>query len=298
MEQNGQPGDRAEQRGPAFCYRHPDRETGISCARCERAICTDCMIPASVGFQCPECVSSGSGTGHPPGANQPRTIAGGSLTSDPRLVTKALLGVNVAVFLAVLAGGNQLLDRMLLFGQAATEAYGPVEGVAEGQWYRLLTSMFLHQEIWHIAMNMLGLWFLGPPLEAALGRVRFLGLYLVSGLGGGALTYMIAAPQQPSLGASGAIFGLFGATAILMRRMRYDMRPVLILLAINLVFTFTWNNIAWEAHIGGLVVGVLLAYAMVHAPREKRKLVQYGAFALALLATVAVLVVRTMQLTP
>lgn len=298
MERNGQPEDRTEQRGPAFCYRHPDRETGISCARCERPICTDCMIPASVGFQCPECVSSGSGTGHAPGANQPRTIAGGSLASDTRLVTKALLGINVAVFFAVMAAGNQLLDQLLLFGQAVTESYGPVEGVAEGQWYRLITSMFLHEEIWHIAMNMLGLWFLGPPLEAALGRVRFLALYLLSGLGGGAITYLLASPQQASLGASGAIFGLFGAMAILMRRMRADMRPVLILLAINLVFTFTWSNIAWEAHIGGLVTGALLAYAMVHAPRERRKLVQYGAFGLVLLAIVAILVVRTMQLTP
>ncbi|OEV10412.1 Rhomboid family protein, partial [Streptomyces nanshensis] len=123
-------------------------------------------------------------------------------------------------------------------------------------------------------MNMLGLWFLGPPLEAALGRLRFAGLYLLSGLGGGALTFLLAVPQQASLGASGAIFGLFGAMAVLMRRMRYDMRPILILLAINLVFTFTWKNIAWEAHVGGLVTGVLLAYAMVHAPRERRTLVQ------------------------
>jgi membrane associated rhomboid family serine protease len=297
MERNGQPEDRAEQRGPAFCYRHPDRETGISCTRCERPICTDCMVPASVGFQCPECVRSGSGTGHAPDANQPRTIAGGSLASDSRLVTKVLLGINAAVFIAVLAVGNRLLDQLLQFGQAATDPYGPMEGIAEGQWYRLFTSMFLHQEIWHIAMNMLGLWFLGPPLEQALGRVRFLGLYLLSGLGGGAVTYLLAAPQQASLGASGAIFGLFGATAILMRRLRYDMRPILILLAINLVFTFTWKNIAWEAHIGGLVAGALLAVALVHAPREHRKLVQYGTFAVLLAAVVLIVVLRTLQLT-
>lgn len=215
----------------------------------------------------------------------------------PRLVTKVLLGINAAVFVAVLAVGNRLLDELLLFGQAATERYGPLEGVAEGQWYRLFTSMFLHQEIWHIAMNMLGLWFLGPPLEQALGRVRFLGLYLLSGLGGGAVTYLLAAPQQASLGASGAIFGLFGATAVLMRRLRYDMRPILILLAINLVFTFTWKSIAWEAHIGGLVTGVLLAFALVHAPREHRKLVQYAAFAVLVAVVVLILVLRTLQLT-
>ncbi|MBO8197521.1 rhomboid family intramembrane serine protease [Streptomyces smyrnaeus] len=296
VEQEGQPGGGAEGRAPRHCYRHPDRETGISCTRCERPICPECMVTASVGFQCPECVRSGSGTGHRPDANRPRTVAGGRVTEDPRLVTKVLLGLNVAVFIAVLSVGDRLLDQLLLFGQAVTEPYGPVEGVAEGQWYRLLTSMFLHQEFWHIAMNMLGLWFLGPPLEAALGRVRFLGLYLLSGLGGGALTFLLVAPQQASLGASGAIFGLFGATAVLMRRLRYDMRPILILLAINLVFTFTWKNIAWEAHVGGLVMGVLLAYAMVHAPRERRALVQYGAFGLLLAVVVVLIVVRTMQL--
>lgn len=281
-----------------YCYRHPDRETGISCVRCERPICpAECMVPASVGFQCPECVRTGSGTGHSPSASMPRTIAGGAMAADRRLITKILLGVNVAVFVAVLVAGNRLVDDLLLFGQAVTEPYGPVEGVAQGQWHRLLTSMFLHQEVWHVAMNMLGLWFLGPPLEAALGRLRFSALYLLSGLGGSALTFLVSAPGQASLGASGAIFGLFGATAVLMRRLNYDMRPILILLGINLVFTFTWQDIAWQAHIGGLVVGALIAYAMVHAPRKHRRLVQYGACAVMLLLVVATCVVRTLQLT-
>jgi membrane associated rhomboid family serine protease len=278
------------------CYRHPDRETGISCARCERPICPDCMIPASVGFQCPDCVKGGSGTGHAPSANRPRTIAGGVVTADRRLVTKILLGLNAAVFVGVLIAGERLSTDLVLFGQAVAEENGPVEGVAQGQWYRLLSSVFLHQEYWHVAMNMLGLWFLGPPLEAALGRGRFIALYLLSGLGGSALTYFVSAPDQASLGASGAIFGLFGATAVLMRRLNYDMRPILILLAINLVFTFTWESISWQAHIGGLVVGALIAYAMVHAPRRRRALVQYGACAGMLLLIVAACVIRTTQL--
>jgi membrane associated rhomboid family serine protease len=281
-----------------YCYRHPERETGISCVRCERPICPECMVPASVGFQCPECVKNGSGTGHAPGAAAPRTIAGGVIAADRRLVTKILLGLNVAVFVAVLIAGDRLVDGLLLFGQAVTEPYGPVEGVAQGQWYRLLTSMFLHQEVWHIAMNMLGLWFLGPPLEAALGRLRYSALYLLSGLGGSALTFLVSAPGQASLGASGAIFGLFGATAVLMRRMNYDMRPILILLGINLVFTFTWQGISWQAHIGGLAVGALIAYAMVHAPRKNRRLVQYGSCAAMLLLIVVACVVRTLQLVP
>ncbi|MEV2256575.1 rhomboid family intramembrane serine protease [Streptomyces sp. NPDC050147] len=278
------------------CYRHPDRETGISCARCERPICPECMISASVGFQCPTCVHEGSGTGHAPAANQPRTIAGGSIAADPRLVTKILLGLNAAVFIAVLAVGDRLVNELVLIGAWPPAPWVPTEGVAEGQWYRLVTSMFTHQEIWHIAFNMLGLWWLGGPLEAALGRARYLALYVLSGLAGSALTYVVADPDQASLGASGAIFGLLGATAVLMRRLNYDMRPVIALLALNMLFTFTWSGIAWEAHVGGLVAGVAIAYGMVHAPRERRSLVQWGTCAAVLVLVLVTVVVRTAQL--
>ncbi|MFG2429914.1 rhomboid family intramembrane serine protease [Streptomyces sp. NPDC048590] len=284
--------------GPPSCYRHPGRETGVRCTRCERPICTDCMIEASVGFHCPECVRKGSGTGHHPAATRPRTLAGGRIASDPRLITKILIGINLAVFLAVSVAGRDLLEDLLLFGRAYTDDQAAgLEGVAEGQWYRLVTSMFLHEEVLHIAFNMLGLWWLGGPLEAALGRVRYLSLYLLSGLAGSALTYWITDPGQGTLGASGAVFGLLGATAVLMRRMNYDMRPVIALLVVNLIFTFTWGGIAWQAHVGGLVAGALIAIAMVHGPRERRNLVQYGACALVFLAVVAIVVGRTAVLT-
>ncbi|KPH99631.1 Peptidase S54, rhomboid domain containing protein [Actinobacteria bacterium OK006] len=279
------------------CYRHPDRETGVRCTRCERPICPECMISASVGFQCPECVRAGSGTGHAPSASQPRTLAGGTVTADPRLVTKILIGLNLAVFLVQLSVGDRFTDRFDLIGRAYVPLLGSVEGVAEGQWYRMLTVMFLHGSYIHILFNMLSLWWIGGPLEAALGRARYLALYLVSGLAGSALTYLVAAPNQPSLGASGAIFGLFGATAVLMRRLNYDMRPVIALLVINLIFTFGWSNIAWQAHIGGLVGGVVVGYAMVHAPRERRDLIQYGVCAVVLAAVVVATLVRTAQLT-
>ncbi|MFI6765767.1 rhomboid family intramembrane serine protease [Streptomyces sp. NPDC050355] len=278
------------------CYRHPDRPTGIRCTRCERPICPDCMVSASVGFQCPDCVRSGSGTGHAPGATAPRTIAGGTIAADPRLVTKILLGINAAVFLAVLAAGDELVGRLDLLGLAFDPSRYQLVGVAEGEWYRLLTAMFLHQQIPHIAFNMLSLWWLGPPLEAALGRLRFIALYMLAGLGGSALSYLLAAQNQPSLGASGAIFGLLGATAVLMRRMRYDMKPVLILLGLNLAFTFLWPHIAWQAHVGGLVVGAAVAFGMVHAPRERRNVVHLATCAVALLAIGAVVWVRTLQL--
>ncbi|MFF8591735.1 rhomboid family intramembrane serine protease [Streptomyces sp. NPDC015220] len=289
------PGPQGAQ-GLPTCYRHPDRETGIRCVRCERPICPECMVNASVGFQCPECVRGGSGTGHAPAASRPRTLAGGTMATDPRLLTKILIGLNLAVFIAIRVH-PALLDRLVLVGSWPPAPFTPTSGVAQGEWYRLVTSMFAHQEIWHILFNMLSLWWIGGPLEAALGRVRYLALYLVSGLAGGALTYLLASPSQASLGASGAIFGLFGATAVLMRRLRYDMRPVIALLVINLVFTFGWGNIAWQAHIGGLVAGVLVGYAMVHAPRERRSLVQYGTCALVLAAVVVMTVLRTTQLT-
>ncbi|MCW7941844.1 Rhomboid family protein [Streptomyces hygroscopicus] len=279
------------------CYRHSDRETGIRCTRCERPICPECMVNASVGFQCPDCVRSGSGTGHAPDASRPRTLAGGAVSADPRLITKLLIGVNLAVFLIQLSLGDRFTERFELIGQAIAPALHSVVGVAEGQWYRLLTAMFLHANYVHILFNMLSLWWIGAPLEAALGRARYLALYFASGLAGSALTYLIATPAQPSLGASGAIFGLFGATAVLMRRLRYDMRPVIGLLVVNLIITFGWGNIAWQAHIGGLVGGVVVGYAMVHAPRERRALVQYGVCALVLVAVVLMTAIRTAQLT-
>lgn len=291
----GSAGDHATAGGPPGCYRHPDRATGISCTRCERPICPECMVSASVGFQCPDCVRGGSGTGPAPEAMRPRTITGGVVSNDPRLVTKILLGINVAVWVAVMVVGVRLVRDLDLFGRALTPS--GVEGVAEGQWYRLLTSAFLHEQPMHIAFNMLALWWLGGPLEAALGRVRYLTLYLLSGLGGSALAYLLAAPNQPSLGASGAVFGLLGATAVLMRRMQQDMRPVIILLVLNLIFTFTWADISWQAHVGGLVVGAAVAFGMVHAPREHRVAVQRVTCAAALLVIVAVVVLRTLQLT-
>ncbi|KUN83928.1 rhomboid family intramembrane serine protease [Streptomyces bungoensis] len=280
------------------CYRHPDRETGVRCTRCERPICPECMVSASVGFQCPDCVRGGSGTGHPPAASRPRTVAGGTVTADPRLATKVLIGINLAVFLLQLAVGDRFTSRFELFGQAHAPLLTGVQGVAEGQYYRMLTAMFLHGGYTHILFNMLSLWWLGGPLETALGRARYLTLYFVSGLAGSALTYLIADPNQPSLGASGAIFGLFGATGVLMRRLNYDLRPLVALLVINLVITFTPGmHIAWEAHIGGLVAGIVTGYAMVHAPRRNRALIQYGTCALVLAVVAVLTLVRTAQLT-
>ncbi|QES49184.1 rhomboid family intramembrane serine protease [Streptomyces venezuelae] len=274
------------------CYRHTDRETGISCTRCDRPICPDCMISASVGYQCPECVR-----GAP--AAVPRNVAGAVLTAgDPHLVTKILIGINVAVFLAVLAT-PALAVHLELLGRYVEYIGGPVQGVSTGEYHRLLTSVFLHQEWWHLAGNMLGLWVVGGPLEAAIGRARYLSVYLLSGLAGSALVYLLTPPNLATLGASGAVFGLFGATAVLMRRMRYDMAPVAGMLVLMLAMTFIPSGVSWQAHIGGLVAGALVGAAMVWPTTggRNRTAVQWAVCALVFCTSAAMILLRTAELT-
>ena len=257
------------------------------------------MRSAAVGFQCPSCVSEGARS-----TRSGRTAYGGKRSTNPALTSYVLIGINVLVFVLIQAtgrGDSEWIYRLALLparGFAVVDGQPMVfDGVANGAWWQLVTSMFTHVEIWHIGFNMLSLWLLGGPLEQHLGRARYLALYLISGLAGSALTYLLAGGSTASLGASGAVFGLFGATAVLMRRLRYDMRPIVALLVINLVITFSWSGIAWQAHIGGLAAGVVIGYAMVHAPRERRALVQYGTCALVLGVVVLLTLVRTAQLT-
>ncbi|MGW7460455.1 rhomboid family intramembrane serine protease [Streptomyces sp. NPDC054797] len=283
------------------CYRHPDRDTGIRCTRCERPICPECMISASVGFQCPECVRAGSGTGHSPAANAPRTLAGGVVAADPHLVTKTLIGINVAVFLAALAA-PALAVRLALLGRYVEFLGAPVEGVSTGEYYRLLTSVFLHTEWWHIISNMIGLWVIGGPLEAALGRSRYLAVYLLSGLGGSALVYLLTEPYAATLGASGAVFGLLGATVVLARRLRYEMRPVITMVVLMLVLTFVpiggHFTVSWQAHVGGLITGALVGLGMLTpAAGRNRTVIQGVTCAGVFLLAAAVIVLRTAELT-
>ncbi|MFD7260065.1 rhomboid family intramembrane serine protease [Streptomyces sp. NPDC059874] len=282
------------------CYRHPDRDTGISCTRCERPICPECMISASVGFQCPECVRDGSGTGHRPTANAPRNLAGGVVAGDPQLVTKILIAINVAVFFVGLIAPAVAVQLELL-GLYRLPG-GPPEGIATGEYHRLLTSVFLHVEWWHLVGNMIGLWFIGGPLEAALGRARYLAVYLLSGLGGSALVYLLTPPNTPTLGASGAIFGLLGATVVLVRRLRYEMRPVIVMVVLMLVLTFVplggALSVSWQAHVGGLITGGLLGLGMLRpSTGRNRTLIQWGTCAVVFVLAAGVILLRTAELT-
>ena len=247
------------------------------------------MRSASVGFHCPQCVAQGAAT-----VRQPRTTLGGRVTGDTSRVSLTIVAVNVVVFVLGLAlGERELQGRFGNIGGAPG-----VFGVADGEYYRLLTAAFLHGGVFHILMNMFALAQLGPVLEAALGRLRFVALYLLSALGGSVLSYLLSAPDQLGVGASGAIFGLFGAYYVVVRRMGGETRSILTLLVINLVITFTVPIIDWRAHLGGLVVGALVAAAFAYAPRgPHRDRLHLLACVGVLLLLVAAVTARTLSLT-
>ena len=259
--------------GPPVCYRHPDRQTAVSCTRCGRPVCPDCMRSASVGHQCVDCVQAAAYTVPPV-----RTAAGGILRQGTPMVTYALIAANVAIFILQISS-RTLQYKLSLFPVA----------VAGGQYYRLLTSAFMHYGIVHILFNMWALYVLGPPLERHLGRLRFAALYLLSALGGSVVVYLFSPLNAATAGASGAIFGLFGATLVASKRLNLDIRWLISLIVINLVITFTVPGISWQGHVGGLVTGAIVAAVYVYAPRAQRTLVQAG-FSIGLLAVFAVLV--------
>lgn len=243
---------------PPTCFRHPDRETYIRCTRCDRPICPDCMVSASVGFQCPECVAEGNAT-----VREARTQFGGAIaTTNPGLITRILIGLNVAVFvIAMLVGLSQVNGD-----------YGmrPV-WVADGEYYRLVTSGFLHGSLMHLGFNMFALYFLGTPLEAMLGRARYLLVYGLSLLGGSIASFVFSPWNIVAVGASGAVFGLMGGFVVVAVKQKLDLRPFLILIGLNLVIGFVPGmNIDWRAHLGGLLVGAAVTAAMVFPSRALR----------------------------
>lgn len=264
------------------CYRHPDRPTYVSCTRCERYICPECMRDATVGQQCVDCVRADGRT-----APQARTHFGGRLRSGSPTITYALIAINVAAFL--LQSASVGLESHLTLWPPA---------VADGQLYRLATSAFLHYGLTHLLLNMWALYVVGPPLEMWLGRLRFSALYALSALGGSVLVYLLAALDSATAGASGAVFGLFGATLVVLRRLQLDYRWVVVVIVVNLLFTLavpliSSQSISWQAHVGGLVTGTVIASAYVNAPRNRRDLVQVAATAVALLLFVTLIWWRT-----
>jgi membrane associated rhomboid family serine protease len=276
--------------GTPTCFRHPGRETYVSCVRCGRPACPDCLRSAAVGQQCVECIREANR-----GSRQPRTALGGRVATNA-LVTWTLVGINVAFYLTEWVY-PAIVVHLSLIGDAALSSGGPTIGVANGEWYRLVTSAFLHQPGLsgfgpaHIIFNMWALIFVGPALEHLLGRLRFLAVYLMSALGGAVLYFLIGPTNVEALGASGAIFGLFGAWFVVSKRLRLDNRQIVTLLVLNLVISFAVPGIAWQAHVGGLVAGAALTAAYAYAPRTGRARVLVPAAATAAMLAVFVIAV-------
>ena len=231
----------------ATCYRHPDRETGLSCSECGRPICTDCMTIAPVGIRCPE---HAGGAARTPGERAVRSAPRALQNLRGAYVTRALVIANVFIYLIT---------------------------VAQGQWWRLITSAFLHAGILHIALNMLALWWLGSIVEQLLGHARYLALYFTAGLAGAAGA-LLATPLQPTVGASGAIYGILGALLILeWLQTGTFMGPALTLIVINLAFSFTASGISWGGHVGGLIAGIAGTLAFWQARKLRQPWLGYAA---------------------
>lgn len=285
---------------PPTCYRHPGRETWVSCVRCGRHACPDCLRDAAVGQQCVDCVR-GAGQGGQR-ARAARTVFGGR-PSRSATVTWTLVAINVLVFLAEVARPSLLYDLGMISSPVGTPV-GVQSGVAGGQWYRLITSAFTAPGtsigglgLLDIAFNLWALFILGPELERLLGKIRYLAVYLLSAVGGSLLYYYLV-PIGLAAGASGAIYGLFGAWFVVSRRLRLDSRGIVLLIAINLGFSFYYHStIAWQDHIGGLITGALLTAAYVYAPRKNQVAFQVAATVLLVVLMVIAGVIRTGQLT-
>jgi membrane associated rhomboid family serine protease len=236
------------------CYRHPDRETGVSCSSCGRPICPDCMTPTPVGMRCPECASQRTRV-----VRNPTGTPG--FESTP--ATYVLIAINVIAYLIEIASGSGgfAQDKITQF-VADYSLYGP--SVANGEWYRLVTSGFLHAGLIHIGFNMLILYFLGRLLEPALGTPRFVVLYFASLLAG-SFGVLLVEPNGLTLGASGAVFGLAGATFVIARGRGMDALAGQIgfLIVFNLVFSLASARISIGAHVGGLVGGVICSLIIV-----------------------------------
>jgi len=231
------------------CYRHGDRRAGVICQRCDRPICADCMHAASVGFHCPQCLATKS-----------QRVVVGPLAFNP-VLTSVLVGINVVVWLLLNLEGFNVFNNFAL--------WGPL--VALGEWYRLVTAGFLHDGVFHLAFNGFALWVMGRPLEQFLGRFNFAALYFVSILGG-SFGALLLQPEAAVVGASGGIFGLFGAMVIAQRSVGISiwsngLGPILVF---NLVLTFAVGSISVGGHIGGLLAGLLVGYAYVQAKQAQR----------------------------
>jgi membrane associated rhomboid family serine protease len=250
------------------CPRHPDREAYVRCQRCGRPTCPECQRPAAVGIQCVDCVAEGART-----VRSARTVFGGAVTDGRPVATMTIIGICVAVFVL----------QQVVPGLTGRVAFVPALGLEEP--WRFLTSAFAHSpsSLLHIAFNMYALWIMGTYLEPLLGRARFVAVYLLSAVGGSVVYLLLSSPPTAeqlaageatawyvgAVGASGAVFGLFGAFLVLQRRLGRPAAGMYVTIAINAVIGFVIPNIAWQAHLGGLLTGAAAAASIAYLGRSR-----------------------------
>jgi membrane associated rhomboid family serine protease len=293
--------------GPVACKRHPDVQTGLRCVRCGDPICPDCMRPAAVGYQCPDCARGSRQEVHQPGRRIGSSAAGLSITN-------VLIAICVGVYVigVALSGAGSVIEGATEKVMIKLGAEQPFL-IASGQYWRLFTSIFLHFGILHLALNMYALFIIGNVVESELGRIRYLALFLVTGWFSSAIAYWLTPPfvavqggltLQISAGASGAIFGLFGAFLAYNYRRRHlafyanRMRQMLMLIVLNIVFTFAIPGISWQAHVGGLVAGLIAGYAALDGfgPRISRTVALVASLTGLLAISVVIIAMRTAEL--
>lgn len=277
MSSGGAPGPEYEAPGFAACYRHADRPTGINCQRCHRPICGECMRPASVGFQCPQCASPGRS-----GVRIPRTLFGAALKPGGGSATKVVMGILIATYVL------DLVTRGLVAGLLVMSN----EAVAAGQFWRLVTSSFAGVGLFATLLNLLVLWLVGRALESELGSWRFLALYAVAGLGGTTLCFVLGpATLVTASGPAFSIIGLLAANAIGKLKSHEDIRGDIGLLVLLILYNILigFATFGWLGMIGGALVGALSGAVLAYAPRQSRTAIQvFGLLGVVLLCLIAV----------
>ncbi len=276
-----------------FCYRHPDRQSFVLCQRCLRTICPECQTQAAVGVICPECLRDQQKAQSPAQVKAERRAARPQVVAvrDTRpLATYVIIGITVfAYILTLIPGFGAGLQNQLVF--LAPLLYPELSGAFEP--WRLLTVTVVHASFLHVGLNMLALWMIGRSLEPLLGRGRFVTLYLLSALGGSVAVTLLAF-TTPVVGASGAIFGLFGALLVIGRHIGANITSIAVVLGINLVIGFIpGNNVSWQAHVGGLVTGALVAFIFTRTRSLRQRWLQ-----ILLLVTVGVVLLALLLVPP
>jgi membrane associated rhomboid family serine protease len=273
-----------------FCYRHPDRQSFVLCQRCLRTVCPECQTQAAVGVICPECLRDQRRSATPAQQKAERRWSRPrAATTDTRpLATYVIIAVTSLFFvIGLIPGVGDVVENALAFW--APRLYPELLGVFEP--WRLLTAALVHGSFWHLALNMLALWMIGRSLEPLLGRGRFVTLYLLSALGGSVAVALLSF-TTPVVGASGAIFGLFGALVVIGRHIGANIAGIAVILAINLAIGFVPGfNVSWQAHVGGLVVGLVVAFVYTRTRARRQRALQFSLLAVIGVVLLALLLV-------